>query len=141
MSKLTYTKEQKEELLKNVNVLKFDKKYIQYTKDFKIKAVGQYLNEGMSTRQIFKQAGFNLNVIGIRKPKYLLHDWVKIFREKGVHKLTMETRGRGRGGGRLKTKVNEKLSDKEKINRLELEVEYLKKENDFLVKLRSKRAE
>ena len=45
---------------------------------------------------------------------------------------------RGRAGGRIKTK---NLSDADKIKRLEAQVAYLKAENDFLAKLRAKRAE
>ncbi len=41
---------------------------------------------------------------------------------------------RGRGGGRPK-KIN--LTDSDKIKRLEIEVAYLKEENNFLAKLRA----
>ena len=61
--------------------------------------------------------------------------WNKIYRTKGIKALSTETRGKG--GGRPK-KVKDK-SDKDQIKRLELEIEYLKAENDFLVKLRAKR--
>lgn len=140
---ISFTNEQIDDLLKNKNVSKFRGKYISYSRDFKVKAVNQYLNERMSPRQIFEQAGFDLNVIGKLKPKYLIHDWSVIFREKGVKRLQMENRGKGASGrARVKKeKVNEKLTDKEKIKRLQLEVQYLKKENDFLVKLRAKKAE
>ena len=65
-----------------------------------------------------------------------MHDWNKIFRLKGGAKLKVETRGRG--GGRPKTKH---LGGEEKIKYLEAQVAYLKAENDFLAKLRAKRAE
>ncbi len=48
-----------------------------------------------------------------------------------------ETRGKG-SSGRPRTK---NLSDTDKIKRLETQVAYLKAENDFLAKLRAKRAE
>lgn len=123
---------------KNKNVLRFREKHITYTAKFKIKAVEQYLNKGMSAREIFILAGFDLNIIGPDKPGYLMHDWLKVFREKGSVGLTKELRGKG--GGRRKTALNG-LTPKEKIKRLELEVQYLKKENDFLAKLRAKRTE
>jgi hypothetical protein len=52
--------------------------------------------------------------------------------------LQIETRGGHNGGGRFKTKG---LTETEKIKKLEAEVAYLKAENDFLAKLRAKRAE
>jgi transposase-like protein len=137
MNQPIFTKEQIEGLLKNENVSRFCGKYIAYSKEFKIRAVDQYLNEGMSPREIFKQAGFDLQVFSRYKPGYLMYDWVKIYKARGVEGFATETRGRK--GGRPK-KV-ETLTDEEKIKRLELEVQYLKKENDFLVKLRAKRAE
>ncbi|MDP1728467.1 MAG: hypothetical protein Q8M15_16910 [Bacteroidota bacterium] len=138
MKQQSFTKNQIKELLKNKNVLKFRGTYITYNPEFKIKAVDQYLNKRMSPKEIFKQAGFNLNTIGEVKPKYLLHDWRIVFKDKGINGFKIEMRGRG--GGRRK-KIKENLTDEEKIKRLKLEVLYLKKEDIFLAKLRAKRAE
>ena len=77
-------------------------------------------------------------MIGRKKPKSLIRDWNRIFKEKGLDGLKTETRGRGSGGGRPKTRD---LTDADKIKRLEAQVAYLKAENDFLAKLRAKRAE
>jgi hypothetical protein len=56
---------------------------------------------------------------------------------KGEGAFGIETRGKG--GGRPK-KIKD-TNDTDKIKRLEAEVAYLKAENDFLIKLRAKRAE
>jgi len=137
MSNVIFTKEQIDELLSNPNVAKCSDKAITYSKEFKIKAVQLY-NEGLQPKEIFRQAGFNINVIGRRKPQWLMHSWNKLFRLKGEKGLKTESRGGGGGRGKLKTKY---LSDREKIKWMEAEIAYLKAENDFLAKLRAKRAE
>ncbi len=117
---------------KNENIARCSERSITYSKDFKMKAMRQYHEEGVSSSEIFRRAGFDLDVIGKRKPKGCFTDWNRIYRKKGIAGLAFETRGRG--GGRPKTKD---LTDADKIKRLETEVAYLKAENDFLAKLRA----
>jgi transposase-like protein len=136
MSKIIFTREQIEELLKNENVVRC-KRTIVYSKDFKIKAVKLY-EQGLNPQEIFRQAGFNLNIIGRKKPKSLMLNWNRIYREKGITGLKVETRGSSKIGGRSKVKFQ---TAKDKIKYLETQVAYLKAENDFLAKLRAKRAE
>lgn len=136
MSKRRFTAAQIADLRRNDNVAKCSHKAITYGKDFKLWAVQRYQDDGMSAKQIFKEAGFDLGVIGKFKPKDCLSDWNKIFKIKGVDGLSVENRGRGGGRPRVK-----ELTDAKKIERLEAKVAYLKAENDFLAKLRAKRAE
>ena len=136
MNKSKFSQKQIMELMNNHNVIKCSDKAISYNKDFKISAVKQYFEEGKTANQIFREAGFDLQVIGKYTPKHLLSDWRRIFKTKGIDGL--KTENRGRGGGRPKLKY---LTDADKIKRLELTVKYLKAENDFLAKLRAKRAE
>jgi len=137
MSKRIFTKEQIEELSKNKNVEKCSEKSITYNKDFKVKAVKQYYDEYMMPNEIFEQAGFDLDIIGKGNPRHLLSEWRKVFQNKGVNALNSENRGKAKGGGRPR-KIKDK-SDKDKMERLEATVVYLKAENDFLKKLRAKR--
>lgn len=139
---ITFDKKQLATIAKNKNVLRCKGKYIYYTKTFKIKAVKQYL-EGMHPNQIFAKAGFDLDMIGKPRARYLLFDWLKIFNTKGVSGFVPPNRGRPRLHKKIKLKHSSKikLSDKEKIKRLQLEVQYLRKENDFLATLRAKKAE
>ena len=134
MSKRIFTREQIEQLLNNENVVHVGKAIV-YSKDFKIRAARLY-EQGLMPKEIFRQAGFDLNVIGKQKPKSLMRGWNRIYRSKGEIGLKTETRGGG--GGRPKTKH---LTDIEKIKWLEAENAYLKAENDFLAKLRALRAE
>ena len=136
MSKRRFTVEQINDLLGNANVTKCSDKAITYSIEFKVKAVQQYLVEGISAKEIFKEAGFELSVIGAGTAKRCLHDWRHIYKTKGSDGLMREARGRN--GGRPKLKG---LTEAEKIKRLEAEVAYLKAENHFLTKLRAKRAE
>lgn len=134
MVKITYTKEQKEILLKNKNVADCGQGIITYTKDFKMKAVKQYHEEYLTPQEIFRKAGFDIEIIGKKKPKDCLERWNKIYRRKGPKGLLEPDKSRRE---KLK-KINNK-PDKNRIKRLELEIEYLKAENDFLAKLRAKK--
>lgn len=95
--------------------------YKNYTKEFKLKAIKMYLDEGLSSYQVASK----LNI----KSKTQVINWVKQFQEKGETSFDIENRGRATGGkkGRPKTKFNS----------LEEEVEYLRMEVEFLKKLRA----
>jgi transposase len=134
MSKRIFAKEQIESLLQNPNVERCSEKSISYRKEFKVLAVKKYA-EGMSVSDIFKQSNFDIDVIGHDVPADRISQWLKIFKTKGAKGLSIETRGRGKGGGRPRTNWS---SEKEKIKYLEAEVAYLKEENHFLAKLRKK---
>lgn len=125
MVKKIYTNKERAALLKNKNVIKLGKGMITYSEDFKIKAVKQYKHEYLTPQEIFIQAGFDLDIMGRKKPKNCLRRWKK---EK---KKTNKRKG-------LPKKIKDK-SNKDRIERLEAENAYLKEENDFLVKLRAKR--
>lgn len=110
------------------------RKQIKYSKEFKIKAVKQH-EEGLTPRTIFKLHGFDLTTCS---PKDLLSRWNKTYREKGEEGLLEENRGKhSKGGGR--PKIPKFKDEKEKIKYLELQVKYLKAENDFLAKLRAQK--
>ncbi len=137
MSKRIYTQDQRRELLKNPHILRCSEKSITYRVEFKIATVQSY-EQGMTAPQVFEQAGIPLALVGRDQPKNCLYLWVKRYRYHGANGLS-EVRGmNARKAGRPKTKG---ITDKDKIQRLEAEVAYLKAENDFLAKLRAKRAE
>ena len=140
MSKRIFIREQIEELLKNKNVAGCSERSITYSKHFKIRAVKLYNECGLTSAEIFKQAGFDRNMIGKDQPKECLKRWNRIYRAKGERGLDIETRGRS-GGRPKKPKDTKDTSDTDKIKRLEAEVAYLKAENDFLANLRARRAE
>ena len=121
-------------LKKNPFVRKFTNKTITYTPEFKRRAIEQH-NQGMSYKDIFRSIGINLSGWNECYAKDCLRRWKKIVRKKGIDALSNL---QGYKGGRPKTKG---MTDADKIKRLELQVKYLEAENDFLAKLRAKRAE
>ena len=133
MSKRIFSEDQIKELLANPNVFRCSDKFITYTKEFKILAVKKYYKEGYSSRMIFKEAGFNIAMIGKNNPKRCLYRWKKTYKDKGEDGLEVK-RGTHNKGGRPKMKG---LTDAEKIKRMEIEIAYLKAENDFFMKLRA----
>ena len=135
MSKRIFTKEQIEAMLQNENVSGCSDKSISYHKDFKILAVRKY-QEGLPPSEIFRQAKFDIDMIGHKAPKGCLRRWLKVLKKKGEPGLMTEGRGQSKAGGRPKGLAG--LTDKDKLKRLEAEVAYLKEENRFLAKLRKK---
>jgi len=132
MSKRIFAEEEIRQLLTNASVRTCTEKSVTYTQSFKEVSVKLY-KQGLTSSEIFKQAGLDPNLVGKDQPSECLRRWKKIVKRKGVKGLK-ETRGKK--GGRPKIKYD---SDKEKIEYLEAKVEYLKAENDFLAKLRAQR--
>jgi transposase-like protein len=128
MNKRIFTMEQLKDLQSNKNVAKCSEKQLSFTQEFKLKAVRLRVEERLPVKDIFRQAGFDLNVIGLFTPKDCLKRWGQIYKTKG--RIGFEPKPIGRP----------KTRD-DKIKRLEAQVAYLKAENDFLAKLRAKRAE
>jgi len=135
MSIRIFSDEQVKTLLKNQHVESCSEKSIGYSKSFKIAAVKEW-QSGVSPKEIFIQAGFDVNMIGNKKPGDCILRWRRIFEKKGREGLKKDGRGQSKSGGRPKKHWQ---NDKEKIEYLEAEVAYLKTENDFLARLRKKR--
>ena len=135
MSKKTLTKEQIEILKKNNYIKSCSSKSITYTPEFKLRAVNMYLSEGLTHREIFKESGFDLDLLDKAHTKDRLRKWISTYNSYGENGLMKDKRG---CTGRPRTKYKD---DQDKIRTLELQIKYLKAENDFLAKLRAKRAE
>jgi transposase len=124
MSKRIFSREEQELLRNNQNVKSCSEKSITYTTQFKELAVKQYA-AGLASIEIFKTAGFDINLIGKKQPKYCLRRWRKFGCD--------DKRGGQRG--------EKRNTETDRLKWLEAEVKYLKAENAFLVQLRAKRAE
>jgi len=129
MSRRTFTKEQIKQISKNKNVNRCGTKSVMYAKNFKIKALKQYNEEGLSAVEIFEKAGIDLSIIGIRAPNRLMNQWNAALRPKRkpetpLHKakLTAKRIGSGR-----------------EIRNLRAKVAYLQAENNFLAQLRARK--
>lgn len=140
MNRPSLNNEQIAVLLRNPNIDKCSPKSIGYSKDFKIRAVKQYEEQGLSALQIFKEAGFDLSLLNREKRNSCLKYWRKAYQAKGLQGLEVDGRGRTKGGKGGRPKIRG-MTDADHIKRLELTVAYLKAENDFLAKLRAQKAE
>lgn len=128
----TFSNEEIAELKKNPCVFNCTTKSVHYTYEFKIRAINLYA-QGVSPKEIWKQANFDVSKWKKNYFVLTLRDWKRIIQRDGVEGLNKI------GGLQYDRGSNNTVKDK--ISRLELEVKYLKAENDFLVKLRAKRAE
>ncbi|MEA1981351.1 MAG: hypothetical protein U9N54_10295 [candidate division Zixibacteria bacterium] len=129
MNRRTFTKEQIKKISKNKNVSRCGTKSVMYAKSFKTKALRQYNEEGLSAVEIFKEAGFNLSIIGIRRPNKLMNQWNTALRSKRkpetpLHKAKLIAKRMGSG---------------REIRILKDKVSYLEAENDFLAQLRAQK--
>ena len=131
MEKNKYSPEQLKALRNNPNVAKCSSRSITYSQGFKLRAVKQYYDEGLGPTEIFLKAGFDLDIIGRKKPKSCLRDWRTIYKSKGQKELLKENRGK-QGGRRTK------LRESDDPEYLKAKIAYLEAENDFLRKLKTK---
>ena len=135
MSTYVFSKEELENLRNNEWVKRCKERSITYTEAFKVYAV-ELAKRGVSAQEIWRRAGLDMSMLKQEYPKGCLKRWKKITGLKGYDGLK---EGRGiKSTGRPKIKG---VTDEDKIKRLEHQVRYLKAENDFLAKLRAKRAE
>ncbi|MGL5414672.1 MAG: HTH domain-containing protein, partial [Clostridium sp.] len=68
MSKKTFSDKEIEILKNNRYVLKVSAKAITYTNEFKIQFIADS-NNGLSAKQIFEKASFDINILGDRRIK------------------------------------------------------------------------
>ena len=92
MSKIIFNEHQIRQLELNPNVESVSDRSIQYTGDFKVRAVLEN-QEGKGPSQIFEEAGFDLTVIGRVKAKSALERWRKTYQTYGTEGLLTERRG------------------------------------------------
>lgn len=131
MERIIFTPEQVKLLLVNPNVAKCSAKAITYRKEFKLNAVKEYYQQGLSPNAIFQRAGFELVILGRDKPKECLKRWRKVYKAKGEQELLKENRGK-QGGRKPKSK------ESADIEYLQTKIAYLEAENNFLRKLKTK---
>lgn len=113
----------------NPNVLHVSERSLAYQPAFKIAAVKAH-QEGKTPTEIFREAGFNLDIIGRDNPKSCLKRWRKIFASRGETGLLEDGRGKGSTGRPVAEQSIEK-----KLAQAEARIKLLEAENDFLKKL------
>ncbi|MEK4627268.1 IS3 family transposase [Solibacillus sp. FSL R7-0682] len=131
MSKIIFNEHQRRQIEQNPNVVLITDRSIQYTVAFKLKAVQENL-KGKGPTEIFKAAGFDLEIIGIKKVQSAVHRWKKIYQTYGEDGFTQERRGKG-STGRPRA---EKLSADKKLEKAEARIRLLEAELAPLKKAR-----
>jgi len=128
----TYTSETIAELKKNPCVFECTAKSVYYTLEFKQRAL-ELWSEGVHAKEIWRRSGFDVSTWKNEYFRGTLRDWRKAVEKHGLDGL------KKRGG--TPHDQGPDNTNKDTIKRLELQVEYLEAENDFLATLRAKRAE
>lgn len=130
MSKIIFNEHQRRQIEANPNVASVSDRSIQYTADFKLKAVQENL-AGKGPAQIFREAGFDLDIIGLKKAQSALSRWKSIYKTFGEHGFLEERRGKG-STGRPRA---EKLPADKKLEKAEARIRLLEAELTLLKKL------
>lgn len=127
MSKQLFSSEQIEQLLKNPHVLKVSERSITYSDAFKNQFIDDYL-AGKTPRQIFKESGFDIEMIGIKRVEQASSRWRKAYEKNGLIGLT-DTRktSSGRPLKRELTTAEILARQAARIELLESQIEMLKK--------------
>jgi len=119
-------------LRQNPCVFNCTERSINYTYEFKKRTLELH-KEGVPAREIWKRSGFDTDKWQKHYFKGTLRDWKEIVEKRGIEGL-LKPSGIQYDRGPNNT-------NKDTLKRLELQVRYLQAENDFLAKLRAKRAE
>lgn len=127
MSKKIFSELEIIKLKKNKYVASVSEKSITYTNEFKIQFIADS-NNGMSSKDIFEKAGFDIEIIGLRRAESAGSRWRKAYVTKGIIGLD-DTRRNSSGRPRKKP-----MTDKELLKRQETEIAYLKAEIELLKK-------
>jgi hypothetical protein len=127
-----FSNEQLEKLRANPCVFSCTENSVNYTFEFKKRAL-ELNASGVGAKEIWLRSGFDVAVWRQRYFYDTLRDWKRIVKTKGIDGLLKP------GGIQFDRGPNHTNADK--VKRLELQVKYLQAENDFLAKLRAKRAE
>ena len=128
MIKKLFTKEEQKQLKCNPNVQAVSEKVITYTDKFKRHFIAEN-DKGKLPREIFEEAGLNVDLIGLQRISSAGKRWRAAYRKTGIEGL-QDTRKTNSGRPSEK-----KLSMEEKIARLEAKNQLLRAENELLKKL------
>jgi hypothetical protein len=127
-----FSNEKIEKLRLNPCVFNCTTNSVNYTFEFKKRAL-ELSNIGISAKEIWLRSNFDTSWWRKGYFRETIRDWKKIVNKKGIEGLI-------RPGG-IQFDKGPCLNNSDKVKRLELQVKYLKSENDFLAKLRAKKAE
>ncbi len=126
MSNKIFTIEEQEKLRVNPYVKNVTDKSITYTEEFREYFINQY-KQGKLPKEIFKEAGFDINILGNKRIKSNTNRFKKMSeRIEGFKDTREENSGRP---------LKHELTDEEKIVKLKEENLKLKQQLEFLKKM------
>jgi transposase InsO family protein len=128
MSKKLFLEDKILELSQNKYIKNITSKAITYTNEFKIHFIAEY-SKGKVSREIFEEAGFDVDIIGIQRVESSSKRWRTAYKSKGIIGLD-DTRTLNSG----RTK-NRELTVEEILAKKDAEIEYLKAELELIKKL------
>lgn len=128
MTKRLLTKKEQEQLKRNPNVQAVSDKAITYTDEFKRHFIAEN-EKGKFPREIFEEAGFDVELIGLDRIRAAGKRWRAAYRTAGVEGL-QDTRKINSG-----RPLERELSLEERVVRLEAKNRLLQAENELLKKL------
>lgn len=128
MSNKIFTQDEIEVLARNKYVKRVSAKGITYTDEFKRLFIAEN-EKGKPTTIIFKECGFNLDILGLDRARSSGKRWRAAYREDGILGL-QDTRIDNSGRPREK-----ELTLEEKYERLMAQNKLLKAENELLKKI------
>ena len=127
MSRKDFTEEQLEKLRQNPNVLQATPKRIEYTTEFKKKFISEY-KKGLGPREIFINAGFDVEAIGYKRIERASDRWRMAYNQGmlGENKEFLPVhRDKAKSTANLQDKLLEQSAE---IARLESELAQTRKE-------------
>lgn len=131
MSRNIFTEEQQQLLRQNPYVYSVSAVRLQLTKEFKEIFLAEY-NSGVSPRQILMNHGFDIDIIGERRI-WSISDHIRSeYRKYGEFHEGYRPRNNTAAGT-----SDQPLSEKDELQKLRHEVDYLKQEMAFLKKISS----
>lgn len=128
INRIKFTSEIIKKISQNKNVMRCGGKSVRYTKDFKLKALRQYHEDGLSAVGIFQDAGFDLNLIGKRTPNRLMNQWATVLKLKDESKPEKKVLA-----------MIKRIKSRREVNALKAKITHLQATNDFLAKFRARK--
>lgn len=128
MTKKIFKEHEILELSKNKYVKNVTSKGITYTNEFKLQFIAEY-KDGKNSRKIFEDAGFDIEMIGVKRIDSASLRWRNAYKDKGVLGLD-DTRSLNSG-----RTLNRELTIEEVLAKKDAEIAYLKAELELIKKL------
>ena len=128
MTKKIFKEHEILELSKNKYVKNVTSKGITYTNEFKLQFIAEY-KDGKNSRKIFEDAGFDIEMIGVKRIDSASLRWRNAYKDKGVLGLD-DTRSLNSG-----RTLNRELTIEEVLAKKDAEIAYLKSELELIKKL------